>query len=117
MSGDQIMVRVGGGYVQFEEYIPNNHRFFERTLLVHMIKSQESLEWVCDALIKDKRIQNSNKYEYMLNQGMQNSASNLVINRRLAAGRNDESLIMRRSPNRNSPKRSSASKSPVRKSL
>lgn len=32
-----------------------------------MIKSQESLEWVCDALMKDKKIQHSNKYEYNLN--------------------------------------------------
>jgi hypothetical protein len=83
------MVRVGGGYVQFDEYIPNNHRFFERTLLVHMIKSQESLEWVCDALMKDKKIQHSNKYEYNLNQGQRTSASNLVINRRLAVSRSD----------------------------
>ena len=53
---DQMMVRVGGGYVPFDEYIPNNHRLIERQLLNHMIKSQESLEWVCDALINDKRI-------------------------------------------------------------
>ena len=57
---DQMMVRVGGGYVPFDEYIPNNHRVFERALLFHMIKSQESLEWVCDALIKDKRIPQAN---------------------------------------------------------
>lgn len=41
------MARVGGGYEKFDEYVANNHRFFERTLLVHMIKSKESLEWVC----------------------------------------------------------------------
>jgi len=58
------MVRVGGGYFRFEEYIPNNHRFFEKQLLIHMIKSQESLEWVCDALMNDKRIPtNMNPYE------------------------------------------------------
>jgi hypothetical protein len=46
-KGEHIMARVGGGYEKFEEYVANNHRFFERTLLVHMIKSKESLEWVC----------------------------------------------------------------------
>jgi len=35
----QMMVRVGGGYVPFDEYIPNNHRLIERQLLIHMIKS------------------------------------------------------------------------------
>jgi hypothetical protein len=46
-----------------------------------------------------------------------NSANNLVINRRLAVSRTDDSMMIRRaSPNR-SPKRGSASKSPVRQSL
>ena len=58
------MVRVGGGYFKFEEYIPNNHRFFEKALLLHMIKSKESLEWVCEALMNDQRIpQVANPYE------------------------------------------------------
>ena len=47
------MVRVGGGYFMFQEYVPNNHRFFERQLLQYMIKSQESLEWCCEALMND----------------------------------------------------------------
>jgi hypothetical protein len=63
-----MMVRVGGGYVPFDEYIPNNHRLFERALLEHMIKSQESLEWVCDALMYDKRIPQADQYEYKKNQ-------------------------------------------------
>lgn len=29
-NGDILVVRVGGGYQKFEEYIPSNHRFFER---------------------------------------------------------------------------------------
>lgn len=50
------MVRVGGGFERFIEYIPKNHRFFERTLVVYMIKSGESLEWVVDALKNGKKI-------------------------------------------------------------
>lgn len=49
------MVRVGGGYFRFDDFIPSQHRFFEKTLLMHMIKSKESLEWVCDALCKEKK--------------------------------------------------------------
>jgi hypothetical protein len=41
----------------------------EKTLLMHMIKSKESLEWVCDALMNDKRIpQVSNPYELRNNE-------------------------------------------------
>lgn len=55
-NGDQLMVRVGGGYSRFEEYIPLNHKIFERQLLIHMIKSRESLEWVCESIMNDQKI-------------------------------------------------------------
>ncbi len=51
-------MRVGGGYEKFEDYVPKNHRFFQRTLVVHMIKSGESLEAVVDNLIIGKKIKN-----------------------------------------------------------
>jgi hypothetical protein len=44
------MLRIGGGFENFSEYIPKNHRFFERSLVVQMIKSGESLEWIVDQL-------------------------------------------------------------------
>jgi hypothetical protein len=52
------MVRVGGGFEKFIEYIPKNHRYFERALVVYMIKSGESLEWVVDTLKNGKKIIN-----------------------------------------------------------
>lgn len=52
------MLRVGGGYEKFDDYVPKNHRFFQRMLVVHMIKSGESLEAVVDNLIIGKRIAN-----------------------------------------------------------
>lgn len=126
---DQIMVRVGGGYVPFDEYIPNNHRLFERALLVHMIKSQESLEWVCDALIFDKRIPQANQYQYKKNQNFDvNGNDMLVINRRLAARAAEketpEKVVQHRFGN-NSPSKSPSrlrggarpSISPTRRSL
>lgn len=52
------MVRVGGGYEKFFEYVPKNHRYFERSLVVHMIKSGESLEGVVDALFNGRKLKN-----------------------------------------------------------
>ena len=50
MKTDNLMLRVGGGFEKFSEYVPKNHRYFERSLVVHMIKSGESLEWVVDEI-------------------------------------------------------------------
>ena len=55
---DNLMVRVGGGYEKFFEYVPKNHRYFERSLVVHMIKSGESLEGVVDALFNGRKLKN-----------------------------------------------------------
>lgn len=61
LKRDQLMLRVGGGYEKFEEYVPKYHRYFQRVLVIHMIKSGESLEWVVDALINGKKIKNINQ--------------------------------------------------------
>jgi len=58
-QSDNLILRIGGGYEKFDDYIPNNHRMMERQLLANMIKSKESLEWVCDAIINDRKIPNS----------------------------------------------------------
>ena len=82
-KSDFLMIKVGGGYEKFDEYIPNNHRLFERNLLMHMVKSQESLEWVCYALMNDQRISSTlNPYE--LQDKSINGMQNLQINKRLA---------------------------------
>lgn len=55
---DIVMLRVGGGYEKFVEYVPRNQRYFQRALVVYMIKSGESLEWVIDALYNGRKIKN-----------------------------------------------------------
>ena len=55
---DIVMLRIGGGYEKFVEYVPRNQKFFERSLVVYMIKSGQSLEWVVDALFNGKKIKN-----------------------------------------------------------
>lgn len=49
------MCRVGGGYEEFGEYLLRNHRQEERKLVILMIKTQESLEWVVSALIAGRK--------------------------------------------------------------
>jgi len=61
LKRDTLMLRVGGGYEKFEEYVPKNLRYFQRILVIHMIKSGESLEWVVDALINGRKIRNINQ--------------------------------------------------------
>lgn len=58
------MLRVGGGFEKFNEYVPKNHRYFERSLVVHMIKSGESLEWVVDEICSGKQIKNILRLQY-----------------------------------------------------
>jgi len=55
------MVRVGGGYVKFEEHIEKFQRYYQRMLVVYMIKSGESLEWVVERLISNQKIINLNQ--------------------------------------------------------
>jgi hypothetical protein len=52
------MVRVGGGYAKFEEHIDKQARYYQRMLVVYMIKSGESLEWVVEQLKANKKITN-----------------------------------------------------------
>ena len=56
MTGDKLMVRVGGGYFKFDDYIPQNQQYYQRTLIMHMLKSKMSLEAVCEAIMNDQKI-------------------------------------------------------------
>mmetsp|Transcript_5424 Transcript_5424/g.9129 ORF Transcript_5424/g.9129 Transcript_5424/m.9129 type:complete len:352 (-) Transcript_5424:8-1063(-) len=60
---DIMMVRVGGGYEKFVEYVPRNQRYFQRMIVVYMIKSGESLEWVIESLCTGRKIKNIIKTE------------------------------------------------------
>jgi len=53
-----LLLRVAGGYESFQEYVIKNDRYFQRMLIIYMIKSSESLEYVVDQLINDRKIKN-----------------------------------------------------------
>lgn len=55
-----LLLRVGGGYESFQEYVIKNDRYFQRMLIIYMIKSGESLEYVVECLINDRKIKNVN---------------------------------------------------------
>ena len=57
-KGEFVTAHIGGGYRRFEEYIQENHKKLERDLIVKMIQSKESLEWICEAIINGQRIPN-----------------------------------------------------------
>jgi hypothetical protein len=51
-----LLLRVGGGYESFQEYVIKNDRYFQRMLIIYMIKSGENLEYVIQCLLDDKPI-------------------------------------------------------------
>lgn len=58
-KADDVIAQVGGGYQKFEPYIFKNHKIIERQLIIKMIQSKESLEWIVDALIRGEKIPTS----------------------------------------------------------
>lgn len=84
MHNDSLMVRVGGGYVKFEEHVLKQDRYYQRMLVVFMIKSGESLEWVVEQLIANKKITNQ-----LVDLSSQHGSSNV----RKSARRSSVSLL------------------------
>ena len=52
------MIRVGGGYEPFQEYLIYNQNYFQRMIIVHMIKSGLGIDQVISMLLKGERIRN-----------------------------------------------------------
>lgn len=88
------MVRVGGGYEKFIDYVPKNHRYFERSLVVHMIKSGESLEGVVDAIFNGKKLKNLIKETSELDENTSDNGTPKALKRSATRSRS-------RSGNRN----------------
>lgn len=63
---DQVMIKVGTVWENFEEYVSKKHRSIQRQLVIMMIKSGESLEWVIDQLMNGKKIKGPGDENYGL---------------------------------------------------
>ena len=59
---DSAMIKVGGGYQRFDEYILKNQRHHQKRLVTYMINNQASLEWVVSQLMEGKNIQTGVNY-------------------------------------------------------
>ena len=53
-----LMVTVGKSTEKFKTHMNANYKHFQRMLIVYMIKTGQSLEWVLDQLGQGKRIGN-----------------------------------------------------------
>lgn len=52
------MVTIGNTTEKFKTYMAANYKHMQRMLIVYMIKTGESLEWVLEQLAKGNRIGN-----------------------------------------------------------
>ena len=56
LRGNKVMIRIGGGYESFSEYMHKNEKHIQRQLVIGMIKSEQSLEYVVQKLMTGARI-------------------------------------------------------------
>jgi len=56
LKAGNLSLRIGGGYHTFEEYIPKHQREMQVMMLHNMMKSRESLEWCCEAMMNSEKI-------------------------------------------------------------
>ena len=52
LAGEQVLVRVGGGYQRLEEFITVTARNSQRNLVNLMKNSGKSIEWVVEQLVQ-----------------------------------------------------------------
>lgn len=98
MKAEDVIAQIGGGYEKFELYIKKQHKVLERGLLIKMIQSKESLEWIVDALIKGTKIPNHSAITYDSSTGFyqdprQLPGSRIQIEKRPSHRVNKEGLM------------------------
>jgi len=56
LKSGHVLVKVGGGTERFDEYVPRNHRVYQKNLVGHMIQHNQSLEWVTNELVQGNNL-------------------------------------------------------------
>ena len=102
-KNDNLICRVGGGFEKFIDYVPKNHRYFERSLVVHMIKSGESLEGVVDALFNGRKLKNLIKESHD-NISEPNTPERKSMKRSTSGEQSKSAKSLKRSASRNRPR-------------
>lgn len=70
---DSLLVQKGGGSQKFDVYIAANNKFHQRNLVIYMIQTGESLEYVVDSLINGKKFK---QIETVTNRRSSNISTN-----------------------------------------
>lgn len=60
--GGSLIAHIGGGYVKFENFIKDNHQKMAKELILKMISSKKSLEWIIEAYNTGLRIPSLQSY-------------------------------------------------------
>jgi uncharacterized protein with PhoU and TrkA domain len=60
LKSGHVLVKVGGGSERFDEFVPRNHRGYQKKLTGYMIHNNQSLEWVTNELIQGNNLNTSN---------------------------------------------------------
>jgi len=99
MKAEDVIAQIGGGYEKFELYIKKNHKILERGLLIKMIQSKESLEWIVDSLMKNNKIPTGNAVAYdsstnYYNDARQLQGSRIQIARRVSSRVTKDGLMI-----------------------
>ena len=106
LKNENLMLRVGGGFEKFIDYVPKNHRYIERSLVVHMIKSGESLEGVVDALFNGRKLKNLIKESNQEIEEPSTPGSKKSLKRKISTGdiESKRARSAKRSASRNRPR-------------
>ena len=54
--GGNLIANIGGGYAKFDKYLKDNCRKIAKELVLKMISSKKSLEWIVEAYNTGTRI-------------------------------------------------------------
>ena len=73
LKGDAVLIRVGGGYVRFENYMSSNHESFQLILVSHMESNKWTLEQVIQKILKGEMIRTNISTKWNMKLTLQSS--------------------------------------------
>lgn len=58
-AGDLAVIKTDASFERFDQVVPANDKAHQKILISHMLDNDESLEWVVEQLIQNKRLSTS----------------------------------------------------------
>lgn len=55
-AGDLVVIKTDQSFERFDQVVPANDKAHQKILISHMLDNDESLEWVVEQLIQNKRL-------------------------------------------------------------